>query len=246
MWNISTSKWKPESSCRSFEIRGFHVQTRPERCIFHGSHSELVSEIHPLSVPREDISIHLSPIRAVISPTNFHQVTQTGNRDSRKLRISDKHGEIHIHPCTGHRIPGNHRGLHKYDVSPPRRESSCNPEGVSSLGKLTSSFSKSALSYNREVNLLRNRSSSGSLTLSGDLTFEKQQHSLPACQQCRYSSGSPCSRGSKLVGRQSSPRKWAPHSELPTTLVIQSDASNLGGGHGQRRKPIFTWIAKSY
>ena len=104
-------------------------------------------------------------------------------------------------------IPGNHRGLHKYDVSPPRRESSCNPEGVSSLGKLTSSFSQSALSYNREVNLLRNRSSSGSLTLSGDLTFEKQQHSLPACQQCRYSSGSPCSRGSKLVGRQSSPRK---------------------------------------
>lgn len=161
------------------------MQTRPERCIFHGSHSELVSEIHPLSVPREDISIHLSPIRAVISPTNFHQVTQTGNRDSRKLRISDKHGEIHIHPCTGHRIPGNHRGLHKYDVSPPRRESSCNPEGVSSLGKLTSSFSQSELSYNREVNLLQNRSSSGPLTLSGDPTFEKQQHSLPACQQCR-------------------------------------------------------------
>lgn len=120
-------------------------------------------------------SIHLSPIWTVISPTNFQQVTQTSNRDSkengylddslsgryahneqhlrrcqgrhlnseiysRELRISDKHGRIHIHPCTGHRIPGSHRGLHKHDVSPPKCESRCNPEG-----KQTSSFSKSAI-----------------------------------------------------------------------------------------------------
>ena len=99
------------------------------------------------------------------------------------------------------------------------------------IGKLTSckiAVLQAPLHY-REIQHLKNSSTHFQLVSNAD-----------------YSSGSPCSRGSKLVGRQSSPRKWAPHSELPTTLVIQSDASNLGGGHGQRRKPIFTWIAKSY
>lgn len=66
------------------------MQTRPERCIFHSPPSQTVSEIHPLSVPREGISIHLSPIQAVLSPTNFHQVTQTSNRDSKENGYPDK------------------------------------------------------------------------------------------------------------------------------------------------------------
>ena len=45
------------TSCGSIETRGFHVQTRPEGRLFLCPPSQAVSEIHPLSVPRQDIPI---------------------------------------------------------------------------------------------------------------------------------------------------------------------------------------------
>ena len=69
-----------KSSCGPIKTRGFHVQTRPEGRLFLGPPSQAVSEIHPLSVPRQDVPIHLSPIQADIRPTHLHQNTQTSNR----------------------------------------------------------------------------------------------------------------------------------------------------------------------
>lgn len=115
--------------------------------------------------------------------------------------------KIHIYPRTGHRIPGNHRALHKHGLSPPRRESCCNSGRVSPLGKQSSGRSKSALSYNRKVDLLQNYSPSSPPSLSRDPTFEEQQHAPPgtlySSQQCKNTctSGSSYSRGSKMVGR---------------------------------------------
>lgn len=115
--------------------------------------------------------------------------------------------KIHIYPRTGHRIPGNHRALHKHGLSPPRRESCCNSGRVSPLGKQSSGRSKSALSYNRKVDLLQNYSPSSPPSLSQDPTFEEQQHAPPgtlySSQQCKNTctSGSSYSRGSKMVGR---------------------------------------------
>ena len=57
---------------------------------------------------------------------------------SRESRISDKHGKIHFHPCAGHRILGNPCKLHKHEVSPPRRKSCCNSEGMSPSSKQSS------------------------------------------------------------------------------------------------------------
>lgn len=74
----------PKSSCRPFETREFHVQTRPEGRLFLCPPSQAVSEIHSLSVPRENVPIHLSPIRAGIGPTHLRQNTQTSNRDFKK------------------------------------------------------------------------------------------------------------------------------------------------------------------
>ena len=240
-----------KSSCGSIETRGFHVQTRPEGCLFLGPPSQAVSEIHPLSVPRQDVPIHLSPIRADICPTHLHQNPQTSNRvskkdgcpdnslsgryahyeqhlrrcqkrhhdfevNSREFRISNQHGEIHICSCTDHRIPGNHRGLHEHEVSPPRRESCCYSEGVSPIGKQSSHLLKSTFSHNREVNFLQNCSSSSPPSLSGDPTFEEQQHVSPGSQQLKHTFGSSCPRGPQVVGRQSLPCKWTPHSGFPS------------------------------
>ena len=203
-----------KSSCRPIETRGFHVQTRPQRRLSLGPPSQAVSEIHPLSVPRQDVPIHLSPIWADIRPTYLHQNTQTSNMDSKKdghpdnslsgryayyeqhlrgcqerhhdfeinsreFRISNQHGEIHICSCTDHRIPGNHRGLHDNEVSPPRRESCCYSERVSPLGKQSSHLFKSTLSHNRKVNFLQNCSSSSPSSLSGDPTFERTATRFP-------------------------------------------------------------------
>ena len=193
------------------------MQTLPEGRLFLGPPSQAVSEIHPLSVPRQDVPIHVSSIRADIGPTRLYQNTQSSNRDSKKdgypdnslsgryahyeqhlrgcqkrhhdseinstkFRISDQRGEIHICSCTDHRVPRNHRGLHNYEVSPPRRESCCYSERVSPLGKQSSRLSKSTLSYNRKVNFLQNCSSSSPPSVSGDPTFEEQQHPPPPSQ----------------------------------------------------------------
>ena len=258
-----------KSSCRPIETRGFHVQTRPERRLFLGPPSQAVSEIHPLSVPRQDVPIHLSPIRTDIRPTYLHQNTQTNNRDSkedghpdnslsgryahheqhlrgcqerhhdfeinsREFRISNQHGEIHICSCTDHRIPGNHRGLHDNEVSPPRRESCCYSERVSPLGKQSSHLFKSTLSHNREVNFLQNCSSSSPSSLSGDPTFEEQQHASPGSQQRRHTFGSPCPRGPQVVGRQSFPGKWTPHSEFPSASNDSIRCLQFGVGSSEQ------------
>ena len=258
-----------ESSCRPIETRGFHVQTRPERRLFLGPPSQAVSEIHPLSVPRQDVPIHLSPIRADIRPTYLHQNTQTSNRDSKKdghpdnslsgryahyehhlrgcqerhhdfeinsreFRIPNQHGEIHICSCTDHRIPGNHRGLHDNEVSPPRRESCCYSERVSPLGKQSSHLFKSTLSHNREVNFLQNCSSSSPSSLSGDPTFEEQQHASPGSQQRRHTFGSSCPRGPQVVGRQSLPGKWTPHSEFPSASNDSIRCLQFGVGSSEQ------------
>ena len=55
--------------------------------------------------------------------------------NSGEFRLCNQHREIHICSCTDHRIPGNQRGLHDNEVSPPRRESCCYSERVSPLGK---------------------------------------------------------------------------------------------------------------
>ena len=87
---------------------------------------------------------------------------------SRESRISDKHGKIHFHPCAGHRIPGNPCKLHKHEVSPPRRKSCCNSEGMSPSGKQSSCLKEPTLAYNREVAFLQNCSSSSPPLLSRD------------------------------------------------------------------------------
>ena len=218
------------------------MQTRPEGRLVLGPPSQMVSEIHSLSVPRQDVPIHLSPIRAGIRPTYLHQNTQTSNRDSKKdghpdnslsgryahyeqhlrgcqerhhdfeinsreFRISDQREEIHICSCTDHRIPGNHGGLYGHEVSPPKREGCCYSERVSPLGKQSSLLFKSTLSHNREVNVLQNCSSSSPPSLSGDPTYEEQQHPSSRSHPLRLTFGSPCPRGPQVVGRQSLPGK---------------------------------------
>ena len=95
-----------KSSCGIIETRGFHVQTRPEGRLFLGPPSQAVSEIHPLSVSRQDVPIHLSPIRADIRPTHLHQNTQTSSRVSKKDGRPDNslsgryaHYEQHLRRC---------------------------------------------------------------------------------------------------------------------------------------------------
>ena len=56
------------------------MQARPEGCTFHHPFTSQIPNIHLLSIQREDISIHLSPIRINLSPTHLHQGTQTNSR----------------------------------------------------------------------------------------------------------------------------------------------------------------------
>ena len=77
--------------------------------------------------------------------------------------------------------------------------------------------SLSQLSHNREVNFLQNCSSSSPSSLSGDPTFEEQQHASPGSQQRRNTFGSSCPTRPQVVVRQSLPGKWTPHSEFPST-----------------------------
>jgi len=79
---------------------------------------------------------------------------------SRESRISDEHGKIHLHPCAGHQVPGNPRGLQKHEVSPLRRGSCCNSEGTSPSGNQSSCFIEPTFAYNMEVDFLQNCSSS--------------------------------------------------------------------------------------
>ena len=66
-----------ESSYRPAETGGF--QARPEGCVFHHPFARQIPNIYPLLIQREDISIHLSPIRVNLSPTHLHQGTQTNS-----------------------------------------------------------------------------------------------------------------------------------------------------------------------
>ena len=135
---------------------------------------------------------------------------------------------------TDHRIPGNHHGLHDNEVSPPRRESCCYSERVSPLGKQSSHLFKSTLSHNREVNFLQNCSSSSPSSLSGDPTFEEQHRSSPGSQQRRHTFGSSCPRRPQVVGRQSFPGKWSPHSEFPSASNDSIRCLQFGVGSSEQ------------
>ena len=83
-----------------------HVQTGPEGCIFHHPSPCQASEIHPLSIRRENLSIQLSPIRANISPSHFHQGSQTNCGHAKKNGCPDDslferhaHYEEHLTAC---------------------------------------------------------------------------------------------------------------------------------------------------
>ena len=154
--------------------------------------------------------------------------------NSREFRISNQHREIHICCCTDHRIPGNQRGLHDNEVSPPRRESCCYSERVSPLGKQSIHLFKSTLSHDREVNFLQNCSSSSPSPLSGNPTFEEQQRASPGSQQCRHTFGSSCPRGPQVVGRQSFPGKWTPHSEFPSASHDSIRCLQFGVGSSEQ------------
>ena len=65
------------------------MQARPEGCVFHHPSTLQVSKIHPRSIQREDISIHLSSIRANVSPTHLYQGTQTNSGHPRENRYPD-------------------------------------------------------------------------------------------------------------------------------------------------------------
>ena len=67
-----------------------------------------IPKIHPLSIPREDISIHLSPIRVNLSPMHLHQGTQTNSGYSKENGYPDSnlsrrhaHHEQHLPGCPG-------------------------------------------------------------------------------------------------------------------------------------------------
>ena len=149
----------------------------------------------------------------------------------------------------------NSRGYN--EVSPPRRESCCYSERVSPLGKQSSHLFKSTLSHNREVNFLQNCSSSSPSSLSGDPTFEEQQHASPSSQHHRHTFGSSCPRRPQVVGRQSFRGKWSPHSEFPSAsndsircLQFGVGSSEQWGRHrgelGQGRNPILISTENSY
>ena len=83
-----------------------HVQTGPEGCIFHHPSPCQASEIHPFSIRRENLSIQLSPIRANISPSHFHQGSQTNWGHAKKNGCPDDslferhaHYEEHLTAC---------------------------------------------------------------------------------------------------------------------------------------------------
>ena len=68
----------------------------------------------------------------------------------------------------------------------------------------------------------------------GDPTFEEQQHAPPGSQPLRHTFGSSCPRGSKVVGRQSSPCKWTPHSEFPSASNNSIECLQFGVGSSEQ------------
>ena len=81
--------------------------------------------------------------------------------------------------------------------------------------------------------------------LQAPLQYQGIQHlknsntPLPGSQQLRHTSGSSCPRGPQVVGRQSSPCKWTPHSEFASAsndsircLQLGMGSSVLWGRHG--------------
>ena len=190
------------------------MQTRPEGRLFLGPPSQAVSEIHPHSVPRQDVPIHVSSIRADIGPTHLHQNTQTSNRDSKKdgypdnslsgryahyeqhlrgcqkrnhdseinstkFRISDQRGEIHICSCTDYEFLGIIvDSTTMRFLLPGEKVAVIQKESRHLVSSQVASLSQ--LSHiNRKVNFLQNCSSSSPPSVSGDPTFEEQQHPPP-------------------------------------------------------------------
>ena len=254
-----------KSSCEPIETRGFHVQTGPKERLFLSPPSQAVSEIHLLSVPRQDVPIHLPPIRADIRSTHLHQNTQTSNRDSKKdrhpdnslsgryahyeqhlrgcqkrhhdfevnsreFRISDEHGDIYICSSTDHRIPGNHRGLHDHEVSPPRRESCCYSERVSPLSKHSSPLFKSTFSHNREVNFLQSCSFSSPPSLSGIHNLKNSNTFPQVVNNLDIPLDPHALEDLRLWEDNLYLAKGRPIRDSVAHLMIQSDASNSGWG----------------
>ena len=65
---------QPEGSAAAWGLAG---QSRSKGCLLYNTHPHSSQAIPPVHVPRENLSIHMSPLWAKLSPVGIHQNTET-------------------------------------------------------------------------------------------------------------------------------------------------------------------------